>query len=219
MITETSNYYEIVSRLSSDTVVIWHGVTWEDYEELLEQVGEASGLRISYNDGTLKVMTLSHEHEKYVRFIDRLVSTLSLRLKINILFFGSATMKKRQKRKGNEPDACFYVQTAGVIGNRIHLSMEVDPPPDVAVEVDVHHDSQDKYSIYAAFGVPEIWRYDGEEMKIYLLEDGRYVESPTGSALPMLTAGILTEYLARLREEGEFNTILAFDAWLQSLPQ
>ncbi|HKX32708.1 MAG TPA: Uma2 family endonuclease, partial [Blastocatellia bacterium] len=162
---------------------------------------------------------LSHEHEKYVRFIDRLVSTLSLRLKINILFFGSATMKKRQKRKGNEPDACFYVQTAGVIGNRIHLSMEVDPPPDVAVEVDVHHDSQDKYSIYAAFGVPEIWRYDGEEMKIYLLEDGRYVESPTGSALPMLTAGILTEYLARLREEGEFNTILAFDAWLQSLPQ
>ena len=218
MITETANYFAIVEQMPEDAVVTLHNTTWEDYEELLGQVGEAGGLRISFNDGTLKVMTLSHGHEKYVRFIDRLVSTLSLRLGVNVLFFGSATMK-RQKAKGNEPDASFYVQTAATIGNRIDLDPAVDPPPDVVVEVDIHHDSRDNYSIYAAFGVAEIWRYDGHEMTIYHLQGAGYVTTETSRALPMLTSRVLTEYLSRLPEDGELKTILAFDEWLQSLPR
>jgi len=219
MITETANYLAVVAQLPEDSIVIFHNVTWEEYEELLAQVGEASGLRISYNDGTLKAMTLSHEHEKYVRFIDRLVSTLSLRLRINVLFFGSATMKKRKKNKGNEPDASFYVQTAAVIGNRMQLDLAVDPPPDVVVEVDIHHDSRDNYAIYAAFGVPEIWRYDGHEMTIHHLQQAEYVSAEKSRALPVLSSSVLTEYLRRMQQDGEFNAILAFDEWLQSLPQ
>lgn len=217
MIAETTNYYAFVSQMPEDTVVISHGVSWEDYEELLEQVGEASGLRISYDDGTLKVMTLSSEHEKYTRFIEKLVSTLSLRLRIKILSFGSATMKKSSRRKGNEPDCCFYVQTAAALGTRIQLDFEVDPPPDIAVEVDVHHSSIDKFDIYAALGVPEIWRFDGQQLFIYLWQQDQYVESETSQALPMLTSSILTDYLIRMREDGEFEAIIAFDQWLQSL--
>src|SRR5437870_1135436 len=119
MSTQILSYYETVSQLPEATVVIWHNVSWEEYEELLDQVGEASGLRISYGDGSLQVMTLSPEHEKYTRFIDRLVSTLSLRLRLRILFFGSATMRKKKKSKGKEPDACLYVQTAAALGNKI----------------------------------------------------------------------------------------------------
>src|SRR5678816_507498 len=100
MITETTNYFAVVSQLPEDSVLIFHNVNWNEYEELLEQVGEASGRRISFNDGTLKIMTLSDEHEKNVRFIDSLVSTLRLRLRVNILCFGSATMRKRKKAKG-----------------------------------------------------------------------------------------------------------------------
>lgn len=219
MITETTNYFAVVEKMPEDTVVIFHNATWEDYEELLAQVGEASGLRISFNDGTLKVMTLSHEHEKYAEFIKRLVSTLSFRLRIDILFFGSATMRKRKKTKGNEPDASFYVQTAATIGNRIHLDLAVDPPPDVMVEVDIHHDSRDNYPIYAALGVPEIWRYDGQEMTILHLQETDYISTENSQALPMLTSQVLTEYLRRMQQDGEFNAILAFDEWLQSLPQ
>src|SRR5437867_1949070 len=141
MITESASYFAVVERIPGDTVVIFHNATWEEYEELLDQVGEPAGLHISFSDGILKVVTVSHEHEKFVRFIDRLVSTLSLRLRINVLFFGSATMKTQEKKKGNEPDASFYVQTAASIGNRLHLNLNIDPPPDVVVEVDVHHDS------------------------------------------------------------------------------
>jgi Uma2 family endonuclease len=217
MITETTDYYALISQMPEDTVVIFHDVPWEEYEELLAQVGESPGLRISYDDGTLKVMTLSSEHEKYTRFIEKLVTLLSLRLEIRILSFGSATMKKSKRRKGNEPDCCFYVQTAAALGKRIKLDFAVDPPPDVAVEVDVHHASQDKFSIYAALGVPEIWRFDGQQLFIHPWREDRYVEAETSRALPMLTSRILTEYLTRMREEGEFETIIAFDEWLQSL--
>ncbi|HEU4389465.1 MAG TPA: Uma2 family endonuclease [Blastocatellia bacterium] len=219
MITETTEYLAVVERMPKDTVVLFHNATWNDYEELIAQVGEAAGLRISFNDGTLKVMTLSHKHEQLVRFIDGLVSTVRLRLSINILFFGSATRRTRKKKKGVEPDGSFYVQTASVIGNRIDLDMEVDPPPDVVVEVDINHDSRDNYPIYAAFGVPEIWRYDGEELTIYLLQETDYVRTETSLALPMLDCRVLTDYLRRMQKDGELDAILAFDEWLKSLPR
>src|SRR5262245_3188557 len=217
MIAEATNYYSIVSQLPEDTEVIFHGATWEEYEELLDLVGEAAGLRISYNNGTLKVMSLSPEHEKYVRFIERLISTLSLRLRINIVSFGSAMMRKRRDAKGNEPDACFYIQTAAMIGNRIELDFSIDPPPDMVVEVDIHHDSTNNDAIYAALGVTEIWRYDGWAATIFHLKGDNYVEAETSHALPMITSAILTEYVARMRQEGEFAAIIAFDEWLQSL--
>jgi Uma2 family endonuclease len=217
MITATSNYYPIVSQLPEGEIVIFHGATWEEYEELLDQVGEASGLRISYNEGTLKVLSLSVEHEICVRFIEHLIGAITIKLRINIISTGSATMRKKKKKKGNEPDASFYVQTASKIGNRLDLDFEVDPPPDIAVEVDIHHDSTDNDSIYAALGVPEIWRYDGWTASIRRLHGSNYVEVETSPALPMITPAILTEYLARLREEGEFAAIIAFDEWLQTL--
>lgn len=219
MIAATSNYYPIVSQLPEDAIVIFQGVTWEEYEELLDQVGEASGLRISYNDGILKVMSLSVEHETCVRFIEALIGAIRIRLRLNIISTGSATIRKQRKKKGNEPDASFYVQTAPAIGNRLDLDFAVDPPPDIVVEVDIHHNSRDNDSIYAALGVPEIWRYDGWEASIRRMQDVNYIEAETSPALPMITPAILTEYLTRLREEGEFAAIIAFDEWLQTLPQ
>jgi Uma2 family endonuclease len=214
LVTETSAHYEVVSQMPPDTVVTFHGASWDDYEDLLDQVGEASALRISYDDGELEVMTLSTEHEKYARFLEKLMAAISLRLRINILSFGSATMRKRRADKGKEPDACYYVRTAEVIGNRIQLDLNTDPPPDIAVEIDIHHDSLSKFPIYAALGVPELWRYDGDRLTIYQLQQDQYVAQETSLALPMLTSTTLTQFLTRMRVDGEFQTILAFDEWL-----
>src|SRR5580704_17721378 len=117
MSTQALSYYEIVSQLPADAVVTFHDVGWDEYEDLLEQVGEAEHLRITYDSGALQVMPLSPEHEKYARFLEGLMTAIRLRLHINILSFGSETMRKRGQRKGNEPDACFYVQNAYRIGN------------------------------------------------------------------------------------------------------
>lgn len=217
MTTEILGYFEIASQLPPAADVTFHDVSWEEYEQLIEELGEARGLRVSYNEGTLRIMTVSSEHESYAAFINLLIGHLSFRLRINIRFFGSATMRTKRKKKGNEPDACFYVQSAPAIGNRIQIDFAVDPPPDVVVEVDIHHDSRDKFSIYAALGVPEIWRYDGQELTIHLLQDDQYLNVEKSVALPMLSGVVLTDFLARMPKHGESETLVAFDEWLQSI--
>lgn len=216
MTTETQSYFEIASQLPPGAEVMFRDVGWDEYEQLLEQLGEAAGLRLSYNDGTLKIMTLSSEHESYADFIKLLVGHISFRLRLNIRFFGSATMRKQKSRKGGEPDACFYVQSVSAIGNRMQLDFATDPPPDIVVEVDLQHDSRDKFPIYAALGVPEIWRYDGAQLSIYELHNDRYSEVEQSLALPVLSSVALTRFLALLRRDGESQTLAAFDEWLQS---
>ena len=82
------------------------------------------------------------------------------------------------------------------------------------VEVDLQHQSLSKFPIYASFGVPELWRYDGKSMTIYHLEHGEYFTTDSSHALPMLASDILTEFLARVKKEDQYETLLAFEQWL-----
>ncbi len=172
---ESQTLCEIIEKLPPNSHLTVHKQSWENYENLLEAVGEASGLRISYDTGVLKIMTLSTEHENYGRLLQMMIGNLCIHLRLEIISFGSATIKKSRFEKGTEPDACFYIQTAAQIGNRINLDFSVDPTPDVAVEIDLHHESLYKFPIYAALGVSEIWRYDGKTLEIHLLENGKYI--------------------------------------------
>lgn len=216
----TTRWHQLVKEFPADSLITLRHIPWEEYEDLLAQLGEdRSGLRVSYNEGILQIMTLSPEHENYAEFISGLVRLLSARLRINIRFFGSMTMKKHRQAKGTEPDACYYVQQAALIGNRVELDFDTDPPPDIAVEVDMHHGSIDKFPIYAALGVPEIWHYDGQQLTIHQLAQDAYIPVENSRALPLMTSRTLTDFLTRLRAEGEFQTILVFDEWLQTQQQ
>jgi len=217
MSTQTIPYRDILDRLPADSTLTLRNVSWQEYEILLDSLTEASGLRVSYDQGTLQIVTLSSEHESYSRLIEKLVDRLSARLRIRVLSFGSSTMKRMERGKGTEPDACFYVQSAAVIGNKIHLDFASDPPPDIVVEIDVTHDSLAKFDSYAALGVPEIWRYDGKELFIYRLAKDEYLSAESSLALPMLTAGILTEFLNQSRLKDQYDVLLAFEEWLESL--
>jgi Uma2 family endonuclease len=145
-----------------------------------------------------------------------MVDLLSLRHRIKVLFYGSATLKKQSEQKGAEPDACFYVQTADLVGTKEEIDFETDPPPDVVVEIDIHHESISKFPIYAAFGVPELWRFDGERLTIYRLSEGQYVSSEASMAMPILTSAVLSEFLARSPKEDQYDIVLAFEEWLKS---
>jgi Uma2 family endonuclease len=206
---------DMIDRMPADSVLIQHRVGWHDYEELLDAVGEASSLRISYDEGTLQVMSPSSKHEYVAKLIERLVDRISIRQRIKVLFYGSATLKKQSEQKGAEPDACFYVQTADAVGKKDQIDFNTDPPPDVVLEIDIHHESIPKFPIYAAFGVPELWRYDGETLTIYHLRDGQYILADASQALPILTGTVLTGFLARSPKEDQYNILLAFEEWLK----
>src|SRR6266404_4965801 len=129
MSTATLSYLEIASNLPPDASVTFRDVSWEEYEQLIGELGGARGRRVSYNDGTLNVMTLSSEHERYSDFLKRLVGHLSFRLRVNICSFGSATMRKKASKKGSEPDCFYYVHGAPLIGNKMHVDFSTYPPP------------------------------------------------------------------------------------------
>ena len=211
-----TNYYDIVSGLPAGSELILREQTWEDYENILEEVSEAGGLRISYDGKIVKIMTLSTTHEKYVRFFEMLITILSLRLRKKILHFGSATMKASRKQRGSEPDCCFYIQNAEVVSRKAELDFSRDVPPDVVVEVDIDHDSLDKFSIYSALRVPEFWLYDGKGLKIYRLENDSYLEIKKSLALPILTAEVLSDFLSRLENFDQFEVLIEFETWLES---
>jgi Uma2 family endonuclease len=215
IISQAEAIVEMIDRMPADSVLIHHGVSWNDYEELLQTVGEASGLRISFDDGTLQIMTLSQRHEKYSTLIERMVDRLSSFLKVKVLFYGSATMRKEHKQKGVEPDACFYVQNAPLVGTKDEIDFNIDPPPDVVVEIDLHQDSISKFPIYAGLGIPELWRYDGTSLTIYILRGEDYVASDASASLPLLTGAALTAFLARIPNEDQYEILLAFEEWLK----
>lgn len=211
-----TDYSEIISRLPGGSEIILRDQTFEDYEEILESVGEAGGLRISFTGENVKIMTLSTKHEKYVRFIEMLMTVLSLKIRKKILHFGSATMKSSRRERGSEPDCCFYVQNADQVANLEAVDFSRDLPPDIVVEIDIYHSSTEKFEIYKQLEVPEFWLYDGERMKIYKLGDGNYSEVKTSPALPILTDEVLTEFLRQLKTSDQYEVLLAFEKWLDN---
>ncbi len=214
--TQKKSLLELVENLPQSCVLTLYEKTWEDYEKLLEEVGEASWLRIWFNEGVLQIMTLSVEHENYSAILHTLTTHLSFAKKIKVLSYRSATIKIDKKSKGAEPDNCFYIKSADKLPNKIVINFGVDPMPDVVVEIDIHHQSKYKFPIYADFGVSEIWRYDGKKFEIYELQaDKTYLEIERSKALPLLTSEILADFLGNSREKDQYEILLAFDEWLE----
>lgn len=212
-----SDYYAIVKRLPEKMDVTFGNTTWNDYETLLCEVGEASHLRISYNRGNLNIMTLSSLHENYSALVQDIIRQISMQKRIKVLCYKSSTIKVSKALKGVEPDGCFYVQSADKLPNKLRIDFSRDPMPDIVLEIDIYHDSKAKFEIYAGFGVKEIWRYDGEKFGIYELQkNAEYKEVKRSKSLPILTAKVLTDLLNQSNEKDQYEILLAFEEWLKT---
>lgn len=210
--TAWTDLIEVTLKLQKPTIL--YGVSWDDYKELQCALGEnRTSLRVSFSRGILGIMPESTEHAFYTRLIEQFLTAIKLRTRRKIEFFGSATMEKSEKRKGAEADASFFVSRVNLIkGIRFNLA---ETPPDVVVEIDVHHASQEKFEIYSAFGVAEFWLYDEKELKIYRLNaNGEYESVERSLELPILSAAVLTEFLNRSQTSDQTDVLFEFDNWL-----
>jgi Uma2 family endonuclease len=210
MSTLTTDYLDLVERLPAGASLHLQDVGWDEYEYFITQMGSHPGYRVSYNCGRLIVMSPSPEHEDYKESIYSLVRVMAVEWGIVLESRGAATFKSKRLAKGVEPDTCFYVQNARRIIGRRTITLGVDPPPDVAVEIDTTNESLSKFHIYAALGVPEIWRYDGEKAHFYQLSETSYQEIQSSIAFPLLTAEDLTRFLEQSKTEGQTAAVAAF---------
>ena len=163
-------------------------------------------------------MTTSTDHEELTVILNKLISVIEDELRIPMQSYRSATLKKEKKRKGTEPDDCFYIQNASqVTGKKIDLNL--DPPPDLAIEVDLSSPSLLKFPIYAALGVPELWRYKNDEVHFYELTEGGYEEIENSRAFPFLSARTVTDFLLRGITNGQTKAKWAFADWIRARKQ
>ena len=207
---------ELLENSDGQTPFILFGVSWDDYEKISDEFGESNPFHITFNKGILTIMPVTKIHELLASLLHDFIRSAGLFLKLNVIASGKATMRSQKKEIGCEPDASYYIQKANRFKALDFVPNELDLPPDIVVEIDVHHPSNDKFAIYAEFGVPEFWQYDGERVKIFKLqESGEYGEIERSEQLPILTSEMLTEFLRRGLKEEQFAVLTDFQKQLQ----
>ena len=177
--------------------VILHNTSWVTYERLLKERGDNSAPRFTYDRGELEIMSPSPEHEKVNRRIAQLVLAVAEELGIEAEDLGSTTFRREDLERGFEPDSCFYIQNEEQVRGKDRIDLDVDPPPDLVIEIDITSPSFSKLPIYAQIGVPEVWRYDGERMTILVLEGSDYAETAESIVLPPVTSNVLTDFVEK----------------------
>ena len=203
--------------VTPESRVLLHGVAWETYERLLDDVG-GSHVRLTYAAGDLEVVTPSHRHERYAYLLARAIQAMTEELGIAIHGGRSTTFRRRDRKIGLEPDECYWVQNEPRMRGRYSLDLRVDPPPDLVIEAEVSRSALDRLSLFAAIGVGEVWRYDGERLVVHVLShSGSYTEQPASCAFPWLPMAELATRIAAAAATDETTWIRSLRLWVRGL--
>lgn len=193
--------------------VVLHNVSWETYERLLAEHSDCSSPRFTFDHGELEIVTLSAEHERYSVRIADLVGILADEMDLEVEALGSTTFKRQELERGFEPDSCFYVENIERVRGKDRIDLAVDPPPDLVVEVDITSPSVSKLPLFAEFGVPEVWRFDGERLSMLRLRRGNYQPVDTSEVFPGVSAADIEQLLAQGKSLGRTGWLRLARAW------
>jgi Uma2 family endonuclease len=184
------------------------GIDWAEFEAIVDELGDRRASRIAYFDDVLEIRMPLPEHEKAKVLIGDVVKILLEELDIDNECFGSSTFKRANMAAGIEPDECFYIENASRMVGKMRLDLTIDPPPDLAIEVDVT--SKTGVDAYQALGVPELWRFEDGHLRISLLQNGIYQDTQSSPHFPQFDViALIEEVLDRSRTEGRSQILKA----------
>lgn len=211
-------YNAVEMARQQQAAVILSNVAWETYCQLVEEtMDRVVNPLFYYENENLLIMVKSSEHEFTNDYIVLFINFVCVEWGINCGSLGSATHTRSDIEKGFEPDACFYFENEEKIRGVKRLDMRVHPAPDLIVEVDITSLSTFRQHIFAAFGVPEIWRFDGEQIEILRLENKKYIAVENSLSLPKVTPEVLTEFIKESQTLSRLEWIAKIRDWAQSV--
>jgi Uma2 family endonuclease len=188
-------------------------VDWHTYDRLLRDL-EGRHLRFNFDRRQLEITTVSAEHERIKKLLARLLETLTEVLNIPILSLGNTTFRREDAARGLEPDECWYIAHEAQMRERDSIDLLIDPPPDLVIEIEISRSVLDRMEIYAALGVPEVWRCDGPTLTIEVLADDGYAEADHSPAFPNIPLSGIVEHLSLRSQTDETSIVRAFRAWV-----
>jgi Uma2 family endonuclease len=202
------------SVLAPEDRLVLSGISWDIYEALRENE-ENWHVRMTYDEGTLELMSPSMDHEAVKKLVGQMIEAFTEELSIPRRSLSASTWKRPEQAKGLEADECYYILNHHRVRERRKVDLTIDPPPDLAVEVEVSRSSLPRMAIYAALGVLEVWRWRREELTAWSLDAGRYVEREFSLNLPMLRVKDLEPFLDFELAADETAWIRKFRAWVR----
>jgi Uma2 family endonuclease len=190
-------------------------VDWAGYVGIGEYLRDQP-VRMTYDRGALEIMTLSLEHEQITALLARMVATLTEELNIDVCSGRSTTFRREELDRGLEADECWWIEHEEQMRGKDEFDPDVDPPPDLALEVEISRSVLKRLPIYAALGIPEVWRYDGRTIQIlHLTANSQYQLAPTSKALPLVPVAELVQFLKLRHTLSETQVIRQFRAWVR----
>lgn len=202
------------SRRYPDSIV-FRDVGWPFYRAMLKEFDERPS-RINYDRGTLEVMTLSFEHERYKMVLSDLLAMLAVIRGIRVARGGSSTLKRSAKRKGLEADLCFWVANEPAMRAKTRIDLRTDPPPDLVVEIDVMHSAVNRENIYRSLGVPEMWVLTPKAgLSAFRLHQRKWEPLEHSLSFPFLRVADLNPFVARIGVDDDTSVVADFADWLR----
>jgi Uma2 family endonuclease len=205
----------LVTSTPAEQRTVLENISWETFEALLKDTGEDRVSRFAYDDGVLEIMTPLFEHENPKCNFGNFIIALAEELGIEARSGGSTTLKRKIINKGIEPDTCYYIQNESAIRGKETLHLETDPPPDLAIEIDITSSYVNKLGIYSALGVPELWRYNGQNLKFYQLLEGQYLECEFSVSFPIVSVNDMSRFIQQSKTMGEIALLKSFRVWVR----
>jgi Uma2 family endonuclease len=202
-------------QMPSEQRFLLRCVDWPRYKAVANSLGERS-VRLTYDGRNLEIKTVSRLHEWINKILGRFVETLTEELNIPLSSAGSTTFDREDVNHALEPDQCYYLGNEARVRHKDDIDLTIDPPPDLAIEIEVSRSAINRLAIYAAFRVSEVWRCDGETIKSYHLgADGEYVESDKSLHFPFLPLQELVIFLQRRTQMSETELVRSFRTWVR----
>jgi Uma2 family endonuclease len=206
-----------VQTLWGENRVVIREVGWAGYLTLLDMVGDKPP-RITYDRGDAELMSPLFSHELYRSRFGFAVEAITEELRIPRVTAGSTTYKSQLRDRGLEPDEAFYLSSAAQLRHIKPSDLTAPPSPDLAIEIEITRSALDRMGIYAALGVPEVWRFDGEALSVHLLsKDGNYELSDTSAAFPFVPMGEIVRWVSDEDCSNDSEWGRAFRTWVREV--
>ncbi len=211
LIAPTPDQQIVVERL-----VVLEGVSWQTFKALLVDIGDNRASRIAYDRGTLEIRMPLQKHEQPKIMLCSFVDSLADELEIEVMQLGALLLEREDLSRAVEPDSCFYIQNESIVRSKI-IQLPEDPPPDLVIESDYTSSSLNKFNIYVAIGVPELWRYQNQILEVYhLVGDNSYL-SPTSIAFPFLPIAEVPSFIEQAKTIGQRAAVRLFRDRLRAI--
>ncbi|MBD2412862.1 hypothetical protein FACHB389_05800 [Nostoc calcicola FACHB-389] len=199
----------------AETRDVLQNISWQTFKAMLADMGSERNKRLAYDKGIVEIMTPLMPHENSNRLIEGFVLVLCEEFGLEVKSAGSLTMTRDDLEQGAEPDSSYYIQNEFLVRNKENIDLNIDPPPDLVLEVEYSRSKINKLILYAAMGVPEFWRYNGTALRIYTLNNGQYSQSDRSLTFASVLVTEIPRFIQESKKIGQIAANRAFRTWIR----